>query len=183
VNIFVLSLDPREAARSQCDKHVVKMLLESVQMLANSVNADLRDRAQSLRGGQGVYKIAHYNHPCSRWSRETAGNWVWLLNHAWGLLNEYKFRFNKQEHKCEEMLRWLDGQALNIYSSLDSSELVLTPFALAMPDEYKTYDPVESYRKFYKGAKTFAKWEKGRKPPYWWPQTSTSTSSPVIEIT
>lgn len=183
MNIFVLSLDPRKAARSQCDKHVNKMLLESVQMLCNPVNQELRERASSLRNGQGVYKSAHVNHPCSKWTRETAGNWVWLLNHAWALFEEYKFRYQKQEHGCEEMLRWLDNNAERVYNTLDNSELTLTSFALAMPEEYKTSDPVEAYINFYKGAKTFAKWEKGRPAPTWWNHTSTSTSSPVIEIT
>ena len=37
-----------------------------------------------------------------------------------------------------------------------------------MPDEYKDNDYVIAYRNYYKGEKTFAKWEKGRSEPRWW---------------
>lgn len=168
MNIFALSWSSKEAAVFQCDKHVPKMLLESVQMLCNAVPEELKQtpKALALRNGQGAYKRAHYNHPCSIWTRESRGNWVWLLNHAWSLLDEYKFRFNSTEHKCEEMLRWLDSTTDELQFN---KEYVLTPFALAMPDQYKvTSDPVGSYRNFYRAEKKFAAWSKGRAAPSWW---------------
>lgn len=183
MNIFVLSAQSEEAARMQCDKHVPKMLLEATQMLCNGVPNELRVSASgtALRQGAGVYKPAHKKHPCSLWAVQTRGNWLWLLNHAWSLLSEYKFRYNDKSHRCEEMLIWLDENERKITESFGGT--VITPFALAMPEQYKSSDPVHSYRKFYREQKTFAKYEKGRPAPSWWDQYSTSTSSPVIEIT
>jgi len=44
-----------------------------------------------------------------------------------------------------------------------------TPYALAMPDEYRSNDAIDSYRRYYTMDKArFAKWEKGREAPYWW---------------
>jgi hypothetical protein len=185
MNIFVLSGDSQEAAVMQCDKHVPKMLLEATQMLCNGVPDDLRSLASNtkLRQGQGVYKPAHKKHPCSLWAVNTRGNWIWLLNHAWGLLSEYKFRYDNKYHKCEEMLIWLDEHERAITGSFQNSQTIITPFAQAMPDSYKAADPVHAYRRFYRELKTFAKYEKGRSEPSWWNQYSTSTSSPVIEIT
>jgi hypothetical protein len=39
--------------------------------------------------------------------------------------------------------------------------------ALAMPDEYKTDDPVESYRNYYVGAKRHLLQYTNRTPPEW----------------
>lgn len=39
VNIFMLDLDPRAAAQAHCDKHVVKMILETAQLLSSAWHA------------------------------------------------------------------------------------------------------------------------------------------------
>ena len=36
MNIFILDEDPVQAAQLQCDKHVVKMIVESAQMLSTA---------------------------------------------------------------------------------------------------------------------------------------------------
>ena len=160
MNIFVLSFDPYEAAIQQCDKHVVKMVLESAQML--SMNYPLHYR----ENGAPIYKRSksHYNHPCTIWARESRQNFKWLLDHAFALGTEYTYRYGKR-HKSMAVLDW-------IYDNndfLDFPDIGLTPFALAMPEEYQCECPVESYREFYKGDKArFAKWAKTREAPDWW---------------
>ena len=161
MDIFVLDRDPVVAAQMQCDRHVVKMVLESAQMLSTAVN---------LLGGDARYKTAHVNHPCSVWARETAGNFLWLYDHGMALAKEYTERYGKR-HKSEEviqdcMYQWEAGW---IWSGADPH--LVTPHPLCMPDEYKTDDVVQSYRAYYLGDKVrFAQWNKTRPAPQWWAQ-------------
>jgi hypothetical protein len=55
------------------------------------------------------------------------------------------------------------------FPTFDFPEDGLTPFALAMPEEYQSEDPVKAYRDYYKADKSyFAKWDKGAPAPDWW---------------
>ena len=46
----------------------------------------------------------------------------------------------------------------------------LTPFAIVMPVEFKTEDPVESYRNYYmsEDKQKIASWKKRREKPDWY---------------
>ena len=156
MNIFVLDRSPGIAARMQCDRHVVKMTLESAQMLCTAINE---------LGGQAPYKSAHGNHPCSVWARETLSNFIWLWEHGTALANEYTERYGKV-HKSEAVM-WECMDKLRPLSFVHTSR---TPHPLCMPDEYKSDDAVESYRRFYIGEKAgFAQWNKTTEAPPWWP--------------
>ena len=140
MNIFFLSFDPREAARLHCDKHVVKMIIESAQLLYSShwiLNPeDLPPNA---------YKLAHKNHPCSIWVRASLTNYMWLASLAWWLCKEYQYRYGDQKiHKTEAHVVWLIN---NTPKSIPFVEF--TRPALAMPDQYKQEDVIESYKMFY----------------------------------
>lgn len=152
VNIFVLSEDPVEAARAQCDKHVVKMILESGQMLCAAHPPEV-----------APWKRTHYNHPCTVWTRTTKSNYSWLAAHGLALCEEYTNRYHKR-HKSEDVLLWC---AENVPLAVPDGPL--TPFAIAIKDpKYHTGEPVSSYRAYYKGDKVrFAKW-KYCDPPSWW---------------
>jgi hypothetical protein len=130
-----------------CDKHVVKMVLESAQMLCS-----IREDAP--------YKRAYYNHPCTIWSRASKKNYLWLYDHAKEIANEYYVRYNKI-HKSEDVLDWCFR---NIDSCVFTGEVLDIP--LCMPDQYKVIgDPVTSYRNYYLGEKLkFAKWPVGKIP-------------------
>jgi len=157
MNIFVLDSEPALAAQMQCDQHVVKMVLESAQMLST---------AYHMRTGQrGPYAPAFQKHPCTLWVAESAGNFAWLVAHGSALAHEYTFRFGKQ-HKAFEVISWCGARFSDI--SFPRSELM--PFALAMPEVYRdTSDPVQSYRRYYLGdKKKFARWGKARAAPAWW---------------
>ena len=84
MNIFVLSEDPIEAAQMQCDQHVVKMTLETAQMLCTP-----------FPNGSAPYKHTHYNHPCNVWVRESKANFIWLCDHGDALAQEYTDRCEK----------------------------------------------------------------------------------------
>lgn len=143
MNIFVLDADPKISAELMCDKHIVKMILESAQMLCSA-----------FPQGEAPYRRAFYNHPCTKWSRESLHNYEWLLSHAWSLLEEYFERYEKL-HKSLDVIQWCEDN----YHSLDLPILGLTPFAQAMPEEYKNENAVLAYQTYYRNdKKRFAKW-------------------------
>jgi Pyrimidine dimer DNA glycosylase len=159
MNIFVVDLDPLQAARDLCDEHVGKMLLESTQMLATA--SILFGGPAPCRKDGEEYKICHPNHPCSKWVRASNGNWLWLAQHAVGLSDEFERRYGKR-HACQTAL-----EAIILHGSRPE-EGDITPFALAMPDEFKDNDAVRAYRRFYiHDKKSFATWERSA-PPAWW---------------
>jgi len=155
VNIFVVDEDPILAARDLCNKHVVKMLLESAQLLVTA-----------FPPGTTRYKHTHVNHPCAKWVRASLSNYEWLLKHACELCNEYTRRYGKV-HKTEEVIASLEEAP-----TLD--DVGLTSFVQAMPDKYKGPNAVAAYRAYYVGDKArFAKWAPRAVPPTWWPHEET----------
>ena len=153
MNIFVLDECPFRAAFDQCDKHVVKMVLETAQLLCSAYPEDT-----------APYKRTHYNHPSAVWTRESLENYRWLLDHGLALALEYQLRYNKT-HKSLEAIKWC---ASNV-SDIDFPQFERTPFKLAMPDEYKCDDAVTAYRNYYKHEKaSIAKWDKALNVPTWW---------------
>jgi len=158
MNIFVLDRSPQAAAQMQCDRHVVKMVLESAQMLCTAVN---------LLGGESPYKSNHINHPCSIWVRETLGNFIWLYDHGMALAKEYTHRYSKV-HKSQAVIQHCMDQRAE---GLPLYDLTTTEHPLCMPDQYRGDDVVTSYRAFYLGDKSrFAQWNKARTAPDWWAQ-------------
>jgi hypothetical protein len=142
MNIFFLSLDPTEAARLHCDKHVVKMILETAQLLYTAhwmYESTLPD---------GAYRKTHPNHPSARWVRESLANYVWLCRLGLALCEEYTYRYGKT-HKTQHHLEWLIA-----HSPRGLVNIGWTLPRLAMPDEFKNNDPVVAYRNYYKGAKS-----------------------------
>ena len=136
MNIFYLDKCPTRAAQQQCDKHVVKMILESAQMLSTAHHEFGSERA--------VYKSTHKNHPSTVWARECTSNYRWLYEHMLALGDEYTKRYGKVHlsiEKCREALREPpEGMPWNIEH---------TPPPQCMPDEYKREDAIEAYRLYY----------------------------------
>jgi hypothetical protein len=156
VNIFILDIDPIDAAITQCDKHIVKMILESGQMLSTAHRVLDGEVSVTVKNGrktkqyllsderdEALYKPAHVNHPCSIWCRESSANYEWLFLHFLALGEEYTSRYGKEHLTIQKLANHLWDAPDNI------AQKNLTPFALAMPDEFKTDDPVESYRDYY----------------------------------
>lgn len=155
MNIFVLDEDTKKAAEYHCDKHVVKMILETAQMLSSAHHMLGEPR-------EDIYKLAHKNHPCSVWARSSSSNYAWLVQLGFDLVEEYEKRY-RGFHKTSEVLYRLIEPPKSIEVG------PMTPFALAMPDHYKTEDPVESYRSYYIHDKiNICTWK--TKIPDWFPQ-------------
>jgi hypothetical protein len=152
MNIFVLDKNQTLCAHYHNDRHCVKMVLESTQLLSN---------AHWETGMEGPYKQTHKNHPCSLWASESITNYEWLLMLALELSNEYSYRY-KKTHACLKKIEWL------IDNYPDLPDRGLTPFAQAMPEQYRNKDAVQAYRGYYIGEKQhIAQW-KMRDVPYWW---------------
>lgn len=154
MNIFVLDLDPVKCAEYHVDKHAVKMVLETSQILCgvhHMIGSDL----------DIPYRLSHKNHPCSIWARECIENYVWLCDLGLELCKEYTYRYGKR-HKSQDVIEWCIENKPQLRENGD-----ITPFALAMPDECKVGGPVKSYREYYMTEKAhIASW-KDREKPEW----------------
>lgn len=181
MNIFVLDQLPEISARMMCDKHVIKMILESCQLLSTAhhvldgdvieVNTGKRRYKTSVCTKKDICKATMINHPCTIWVRESRANYMWLWKHAYALCKEYTARYGKV-HVMEAML--MDG----LYTPpVNIPKAKLTPFAQAMPEQYKDSDAIIAYRKYYiNDKKRFAKW-KNSVVPTWF-----SEENPELEI-
>ena len=141
MNIFYLDKCPEKAARLQYNKHVVKMILESAQMLCTAHHCIMGEDADV------PYKVAHRNHPSTIWARQSGQNYTWLYRHMIELGKEYERRYSKKHLsiiKCEDPLSILPGGIL---------ETGLTEMPQCMPDEYKDKCSVQAYWNYYIGEK------------------------------
>lgn len=161
MNIFILDRNPETAAQLQCDKHVVKMIVESAQMLstAHRMLDGYVEKRPSKSGKRMInywvhpnsykeerlYKAVHHGHPSTVWTMESESNYIWHYDHFVALLDEYTYRYGKT-HGTDKLKTLLCQPPKNI--SRDG----LTPFKLAMADYPECIalgDPVEAYRAFY----------------------------------
>jgi len=166
MNIFVLDKDPVEAAKLCCDKHVIKMPTESMQMLSTNLNHF---------GIESPYKPVMLNHPCTIWARQSYENHEWLLEHCLALCKEYTARYGKV-HAVESTFNqyWNELHQETLYAHW--STIGLTPFVRAIKkgvythllDEKLFPCTIEAYREYYKLDKwRIATWRNGR--PEWFP--------------
>jgi hypothetical protein len=154
MNIFFLDFDTKKCAEYHCDKHVVKMILETAQLLCGVHHMTPTSTPQV------PYKLSHKNHPCSIWVRESLSNYLYLCDLGLELCKEYTYRYGKR-HKSQDVIEWCIINKPNI------EDVDFTNPPKAMPDEYKVIDVVQSYRNYYIGAKSgFTSW-KNRNTPEW----------------
>ena len=151
MNIFILDKEVEKCAEYHCDKHVIKMILESAQMLSAVVR---------LNGHDVGYKLTHKNHPCTIWARESLSNYNWLVRLTRLLNYEYRYRYDKDiNHKSYDLVKTLPIP--------DLPDIGLTPFAQAMPEQYKNKNAVKAYRDYYINEKSsFLTWTKRKKPKW-----------------
>ena len=135
MNIFILDKDPRKAAHYHGDQHVVKMILESAQMLCT---------VKHLYEEHDVpYRATHQKHPCTQWVAQSLGNWHFLVALISELNKEYRRRYNKNiNHKSYDAVK-------HLLPPKDIPEKKMTPFTQAMPDEHKNTDAITAYRTYY----------------------------------
>lgn len=154
MNIFYFSADPIECARDLCDKHVVKMTTETVQIISSAYYL--------LTNTAGVYKPTHLHHPCVEWASKSKHNFVWLCGYALALDLEYNFRYKKTHLAVTKLRSWLISINLD---TIPFPELLWTPPPQCMPDQYKQSNTCDAYKEYYKGEKHgFSRWKFTQKP-------------------
>ena len=135
MNIFYLSEDPARAASYMYNRHVVKMILESAQLLCTA--------HRELGNDDVPYKSTHKNHPSAIWTRSSASSYDWVYKHMMALGDEYTRRYGKVHltiEKCADVLSTPpDGIAC--------IDFIEPP--QCMPDEYKADDAVTGYWNYY----------------------------------
>ena len=161
MNIFILDWDVKKCTQYHVDKHVVKMILETAQLLCgvHHVTDEVTTKYRTSTN-QVPYKLSHKNHPCAIWARKSLSNYLYLCELGLELSKEYTHRYGKR-HKSEMVILWCIMNKPNI------PDIGFTEPAKAMPDEFKVDSVVESYRNYYMGAKSdLAAW-KNREKPFW----------------
>ena len=166
MNLFILSLIQKEIAQFMMDKHLHKILLEAVQMLCSTKRVlDPEDPINDK-----LYKLAHKNHPVTIWCRTSKENFIWVLDLVEELHLEWRFRYGHSDKKFHKsyLVSLILRENIPRDSKFDTEGL--TPFALAMPVQYKTDDPVLSYRNYYMSEEKqkIASWKKKREKPEWY---------------
>jgi hypothetical protein len=157
MNIFYLHENPVISARAMTNKHIVKMVVESAQLLstAHRVLDGVPEKngrwttyrlTDTLREDV-LYKSTYFNHPCAVWARESQDNYYWLYQHFLALCQEYRNRYGKI-HEIEHKL----GHTLKRYPD-NLRKRGFTHPALAIPDQYKVDSYVQSYRNYYEAEK------------------------------
>lgn len=101
MNIFAFSDHPLDCARLLDSRRVVKMILETAQLLSTAVREVAPEGAKL---SPLLYKATHRNHPCALWARETQGNFAWLVQYGVALAVEYRVRYGKQHKSLETIL-------------------------------------------------------------------------------
>ena len=143
MNIFYLDKDPVKAAKVQYNKHVVKMILESAQMLCTAHHLLCPEESDDI-----PYKIAHKNHPSTIWVRQSASHYLWLYCHMIALGEEYTRRYGKTHltiTKCKDVLAKYPGGIFHVGFSEPPQ---------CMPDEYKHKSAIHAYWNYYIGDKS-----------------------------
>lgn len=175
MNIFYISHSPKQAAEWMVDKHIIKMILESAQLLSTAhrvldgiptvvMKNGRKLKRYNLDGRADImlYQATHINHPCSVWTRESDENYKWVYDHFMALNEEYVFRYGKI-HKCFSIKDELMPLPNNIPILRE-----LTPPKCAMKEEFIiSDDPVVNYRNYYKNGKAHLFSWKKRTPPKW----------------
>lgn len=184
MNIFYLSEDPIQAAQWMVDRHVVKMILESAQLLSTAhrlmdgkeiiLEVDLLQEDGKIKTKKKkwwllddsreevMYSATHINHPSAIWTRTSVENYNWLVEHLFALMDEYTYRYEKK-HKCAgELSYMLQSPPKNL------KDYDMTPMPSCMDEKYIVSDnPVDNYRNYYINGKAHLhKWKNREVPPW-----------------
>ena len=181
MNIFYLSDSPQQCAEWMVDKHVVKMILETAQLLSTAhrvldgmqIQVTLRDPESGKTRNKKVwvldddrndvlYNATHINHPSAVWARTSVENYCWLADHLLALGDEYTHRYGKKHLSIQKLGYILQSPPFHL------QDYEMTPMPSCMDPEYIiSDDPIINYRNYYKlGKAKMHKWTK-REAPEW----------------
>ena len=162
MNIFFLHKDPIVCAQYHCDKHCIKMILETSQLLSTAhriIDGNIYADKHKL------YQSTHKNHPCAKWVQSSSCNYEWAFELFRSLCFEYTQRYNKI-HASERLIKALKKSPTNISTKPYSEP------PQCMPSEYQNKntikpDSVAAYRNYYRKEKVaFARWRYSTTPTW-----------------
>ena len=160
MNIFYLDRDIGRAVRYHCDRHVVKMPLETAQILCTALHR---------YGIAAPYRPTHAKHPSVLWAGDSLAHWRWLRRFGRALCREYSHRYGRR-HASEDIINALP-------ETPPIPDIGWREPPQAMPEACKRGDPVEGYRAFYRAEKAgFAKWT-GRRVPRFMQEDEASSAA------
>lgn len=147
MNVFVTDVSPSKSAQVLPDKHIVKMPLETCQMVSIIFSKWYYDWGTINKIDGTPYntvKGAFRNHPCTKWAADNHYNLAWLITHGIHLCFEYEHRYQKR-HSClntleEAMVIFHNNAKISISEHTNVKE-----FTRAMPDEYKLDDSIDTF--------------------------------------
>jgi hypothetical protein len=175
LNIFYLHEDPRQCAEWMVDKHVVKMILETAQLLSTAhrlldgkmyidTSSGRKKKVYTLDDERDtvLYSATHINHPSAVWARQSVENYNWLVDHLFALGDEYTYRYGKTHLTITKLGVPIASPPLNL------KEWDMSPMPSCMDKQYIiSDDPIANYRNYYKyGKASMHNWKK-REAPEW----------------
>jgi Pyrimidine dimer DNA glycosylase len=156
MNIFVTNTCPKMAAQALDNKRVVKMVLETAQLLSTAIFINNSDTTYD-----DIYKPTHIKHPCTIWASLNLGNWDWLFEHFVALCGEYSFRYYKQ-HASEKISSYLLKYRTCIKNGEMTTFANCTRSEILQIDFKHISDTCEAYKQYLN-----SKWYYDKSPPKW----------------
>lgn len=165
MNIFVTDKNPYRCVRDLDDKRLVKMVLETCQILST---------VMTIRGAAGPYKPTHKNHPCTIWASEPT-NFNWLVMYFVDICGEYTWRY-KKEHACSRFIDFYNDYGVDWLKD-DPFEIEKINFVNCTKFKDEA-DTILAYR-----LALMDKWKHDKRPPKWTNRAKPDWAENVFEIT
>ena len=176
MNLFYLHEEPEVSAKLHCDKHVVKMIIEYAQLMSTAHRVLDGDQYEGKTANgrriqrwkhpipvmeKTLYKASHIKHPSGLWTRDSQNHYNWLYTMWTHLCDEYTYRYGRVHMTDSKLRDLLESPPMQI-----PVETYVDPY-LAMPDDVKQKDVVQSYQDYYVQYKNhLAKWTNRRIPEF-----------------
>lgn len=157
MNIFVTDKDPLKSAMFLDDKRVVKMVLETAQMLSTAIHL-----STDYEYKKEIYKPTHANHPCSLWARESKQNFEWLYYHFMALNHEYYMRF-KKTHKSYSLSDYF-AACINLFSDTGQTPFANCAANAGLNISFKHIEDVHTAYRLY----LTERWKHDKRKPTWY---------------
>ena len=157
MNIFHLDKTPKIAAQFHNNRHCVKMITESAQILSNCYSVDMLKHAPRTKKGE-TRSHSYPFHPCSKWVQQSLDNWMYVVELGMELQSEATYRGYEKAHSSLFIEWCLDNVP-------ELPDIGPTPEVLAMPDNRKIGDTITSYREYYSKDKVYMK--NGKRMDFW----------------
>ena len=189
MNLFLIAEDPQEIAEAHCDSHVVKMIIETAQILYCAWWCTGRDKMEETQDPP-PYRVTHKNHPTARWIRADSHHYQFACRLGLALCKEYTSRFEGRVHKTQLHLERLmrlgsppvdeDCRDLATFDKVATCGLPekIGFFPCAIDDETfekvkvcrPELDAIETYRNYYRSKldtmKRPMKWKRPNRPAW-----------------